>query len=355
MDTKGLLKKYKKDIDSELRKFFDSRINRVKNIDVSALELMEILKEFTMNGGKRIRPILVILGYKCVGGRDEREIIKAALCVELMQSFLLIHDDIIDDDELRRGNPTVHKVYEDRYKRDYPAIDSKKFGKDMGIITGDIGSILGSEVILETKFSSQLKVRALEKFNRVVVNTAFGEMLDILSGVKQEINEEDILKIHKLKTALYTIEGPLHIGAILGEASKEQMDVLSKFAISLGQAFQVQDDILGMFGSVETIGKPVGSDLKEGKKTLLIKKALEKANNKDKKVVMKSLGNKNVSKKDVEMVKEIIVKTGSLDYSKELANEMVMKAKHFLCNGDLKRDGKEFLLGLADYVVKRKC
>tara|TARA_Y100000310_G_scaffold342459_1_gene445802 strand:+ start:1790 stop:2851 length:1062 start_codon:yes stop_codon:yes gene_type:complete len=352
MDTKETLKRYKRDIDSELRRFFDSRINRVESIDSSASELINNLKDFTMNGGKRIRPILLIFGYKAVGGIDEKEIIKASLCVELMQSFLLIHDDIIDDDDLRRGNPTVHKVYENMYKR--APVDSKKLGRDMGIITGDIVSVLGSEAIMNTDFPPELKVKALDKFNRVIINTCFGQMLDVLSETSTDIKEEDIAKIHKLKSAIYTIEGPLHIGAILGEANENQLNVLTEFAISLGQAFQLQDDILGMFGTAETTGKQVGNDLREGKKTLLIKKALDKANNKDKKVIMKCLGNKNILKKDIEKVKEIIVKTGSLDYSKELAKEMVMEAKSCLVNGDFKKEGKDFLLGLADYVVERE-
>jgi len=354
MGIKETLKKYKKDIDDELRKFFDAKIKRVEKIDNSALELVENLKEFTLRGGKRVRSILLIFGYKAVGGRNEKEIIKAALSVELMQSFLLIHDDIIDDDELRRGNPTMHKVYENKYKKDYPSIDSKKFGKDMAIIAGDVSSVLGSEIILNTKFPYRLKVKAIYKFNRVIINTCFGQILDILSETGSDIKEEDIIKIHKLKTALYTIEGPLHIGAILGEASNAQLKTLSEFAISLGQAFQVQDDILGMFGTAETIGKPVGSDIKEGKKTLLIKKALDKANSRDKKTIMDCLGNKKISEKDTEKVKDIITKTGSLKYNKNFAKELVKKAKISLRKGDFKEEGKEFLLRLADYIIERK-
>ena len=337
-----ILTKYKEQIDKELEDFFKKRLERANNIAASSKEAIQNLKNFTLKG-KRIRPILVILGYKAFNGKNEKEIIKAAIAVELMQSFLLIHDDIIDKDNLRRGSPTIHKLYKKKY--------NLHFGESMAIVLGDICSVLGSEAILQTNFPEKYKLRAIDKFNKVIINTCFGQLLDIESTINKEINKDNILKIHNLKTAIYTIEGPLHIGAILAGAKQKELKILSNYAIPLGQAFQLKDDVLGLFGTEEKIGKPVGSDLKEGKKTLLILKALEKTNNEEKNFIKNCLGNRKINKEEIEKIKQIVIKTGSLAYSDALAKSLAEKAKKAIINSKIKY--KQPSLEIADYMVNR--
>jgi geranylgeranyl diphosphate synthase type I len=353
MDVKEILKQYKGNIDHQLRLFFDSKIKRVKTISPYAVEMLEHLKEFTLRGGKRIRPVLTIFGYKAIGGRDEEAITQAALAVELMESYLLIHDDIMDQDELRRGYLTIHKIYENKSKRLF-STEHKRFGESMAIIAGDILAILGSEAIAYARFPQKNKIRAIDKFNRVVINTCFGQILDIRSELENDIKEENILRTHELKTAVYTIEGPLHIGALLAGASEKQLKVLSNYAIPLGQAFQIQDDILGMFGEQKKLGKPIGSDLKEGKKTLLIVKALERANDTEKKIILQGLGNKNLSDKEIDKIKSIIKVTDSLAYSQELAIGLINRAKSVMVSSKFRKDAKNFLVGIADYMLNRE-
>lgn len=353
MDIKDILKEYKQRIDNGLRIFFDKKISQVALISPYAKDILEHIKEFNLRGGKRIRPILTIFGYKAVGGRNEDAIIEAALAVELMESFLLIHDDIMDQDELRRGYFTMHKIYEKKSERLFKT-DHKRFGESMAIVAGDILAIFGSEVIANAQFPKQYKVKAIDKFNRVVINTCFGQILDIRSELEKDIKEENILRTQELKTAIYTIMGPLHIGALLGGASDRQLKILTDYAIPLGQAFQIQDDILGMFGDQKKLGKPIGSDLKEGKKTLLIIKALNKADKKQKQIIMKSLGNKNIKEKDIENVKKIIKERGSLAYSQELAISLIRRAKNVILQSNFRKDAKDFLLGIADYMLNRE-
>jgi len=345
-----ILKLYKDKIELRLKIFLDEKIAEAKKISDSSREIMQCIKDFSLRWGKRIRSILVVMAYKSLGGKNENAIIDIAVSAELMQSFLLVHDDIIDDDSLRRGGPTMHRTYAEKYK-DYN--NPKKFGESMAIIAGDLLAVLGNETISKSDFDEGKRVRLLQKFNNIVKMTGYGEITDILLGLKTHIREEDILKMHKLKTAAYTIEGPLHMGAIAAGASDEQLKTLTNYAIPLGQAFQIRDDILGMFGSEEKLGKPADSDIKEGKKTLLILKALENSDKEQKELILNALGNKNITKTELTKVRETIKKTGSLDYSEILAEKLVEKAKDVIKKSDFEKQGKDFLLEIADYIIKR--
>jgi len=354
LQIKDTIKSYQKVVEQSLEKFFNEKIDKCSKISPLAKEMMESLKEFSLRGGKRIRPILTIFGYKAIASSNNPSVIHAALAVELMESFLLIHDDILDQDDFRRGYYSMHKVYELKAKKFYPNSDVKHFGTSMAIMAGDILAVLGSEAITRANFPEELRIKAIDKFNRVVINTVFGEILDVVSELKPEVSEFDIIRVNELKTAIYTIEGPLHIGAILANASQKQLETLTKYAIPLGQAYQIHDDILGMFGDEKKLGKPVGSDLKEGKKTILILKALQLADNKQKQIIMQSLGNKSLTQKQIDEVRKIVIQTGSLDYCKTLAQDLTEKAKSHIIASDFRHEGKEFLLSIADYMVNRE-
>jgi len=167
------------------------------------------------------------------------------------------------------------------------------------------------------------------------------------------VTEKDITDIHTLKTAIYTIEGPLHIGAILAGAGKEDLGELSDFAIPLGKAFQTQDDILGMFGTREKIGKPVGSDVREGKKTLLMVKALELGSPTQRKFIQRCLGNKRLTFKQLEKLREIVTKTGSLDYSKRLIERYSDEARVALGKLKISNEGRQFFMYICNYIIQR--
>lgn len=347
-----ILKLYKDKIELRLKTFLNEKIAEAEKISDSSREIMQCIKDFSLRGGKRIRSILIIMVYKSLGGKNENAIIDIAVSAELMQSFLLIHDDIIDDDDLRRGGPTMHRIYAEKYKN---YNNPKKFGESIAIIAGDLLVSLGNEIISKSDFDEEKRVKLLQKFNNIIKMTGYGEIIDILLGLKTNVREEDILKMHKLKTAIYTIEGPLHMGAIAAGASDEHLKTLTNYAIPLGQAFQIKDDILGMFGSEEKLGKPADSDIKEDKKTLLIIKALENSGKEQRKFIKNNLGNKNITKEEMMKIREIIKQIGSLDYSQHLAEKLVKKAKNVIKNSRLNEGGKKFLLGIADYIVKRDC
>lgn len=353
MEFKKSIEKYKKKIDKQLRIFLQARIKRSASISPSIKKLMENILEFNMRGGKRIRPMLVIMGYIAAGGKQEKEIIKAAVSIELMESFLLVHDDIMDQDHFRRGGPTMHKIYEKECSR-CPPDERKRYSESCALVAGDILASLGSEALLGSGFPAELKIKAIDKFNKAIINTCFGQFLDIRAGTYKKITEADIRRLYELKTAIYTFEAPLHIGAILAGADDKVLKGLSKYALPLGKAFQLQDDVLGLFSTYEKIGKPVGSDIREGKKTLLIMNAIKKSSKEEKAFIETCLGNKAITKRDILKIKDIIRSSRALRCSDLEAKSMALKAKNNIMKTGINDQGKRFLSALADYVIKRE-
>ncbi|MEA3229975.1 MAG: polyprenyl synthetase family protein, partial [archaeon] len=300
MDAIEELKFYKKVVDNQLEIFFDYKVEKMKKIDPCASYIINNLKEYTLRGGKRIRAALMCCGYSLFSDEDPDEIIKGSIAFELIQSYLLIHDDIIDKDTLRRGGPTIHKIYENDYIAKYGHKGSEHFGMSMAIIIGDIANHLANHAILKLDMPEERKIRAAIELNSIGHTTLIGEALDILSGTKETLTEAELMKIHKLKTSSYTFEKPLKVGAILAGADTKVQNILTEYAMPLGQAFQLQDDILGLFGNEEQLGKPVGSDIREDKKTLLIIKALENARKDEKDMIRNALGNPDITEGTIE-------------------------------------------------------
>ncbi len=343
----------KKKIDKAILEFLDRRIEQAAKVSPASELLMKNIKEFSLRRGKRIRPLFVVYGFKCFAGGGEDKIIKASIATELLHDYLLIHDDIMDDSDLRRGLPTFHKVYEKIYA-EQSVSDPATYAENSAILAGDILSAISPEPILNSDFPEGLKIRAVKKFNETNCQTGFGQELDVLLELNENAKAEDVDLVHTLKTAKYTVESPLHIGAILAGATKEQLKILSDYAIPAGRAFQIQDDLLGVFGSEEKVGKPVDSDLKEGKKTLLTVHALEKASPEQKKRLHEILGNQGISMKDVEDARKIIEETGSLEHSKKLAKQLANQALEIAKASDFNQEGKDFLISIADKLVNRE-
>ncbi|MEA1936586.1 MAG: polyprenyl synthetase family protein [Patescibacteria group bacterium] len=355
-----LLGELKSKADKELNKFFNSEIKQAKKEEKPKeyLEMLKNLKAFTLNGGKRIRPILFYYGYFIAGGKKEKDIFEASISIELIHSYFLIHDDIIDEDDFRRHNLSMHRVYENESKkRQFRTLDEKArkhFGISMAIIAGDLASSLGCEVLTCSNFLSDLKIKAVKKLNQVVLNTLTGEAMDVVLADCLNVDLEDVFEMQRYKTAKYTFEGPLHLGAILAGADEKFLKSISEFAIPLGIAFQIQDDIIGVFGNKKKTGKPVGADIKEGKKTLLTIKAFEKADGKQLKTLSMLFGNKDISLKEVDNFRELIKKTGSFEYSLEKINELIKFSKARLEKIKISKQNKECLLGLIDLMARRK-
>ncbi|TSC90215.1 MAG: Polyprenyl synthetase superfamily [Microgenomates group bacterium Gr01-1014_5] len=295
-------------------------------------------------GGKTLRGCLVKLGYDLAEGSATKEIYKAGAAVEVFQTAILAHDDIIDKSPTRRGKPTL-----------YRELGGDHYAISQTICLGDMGFFLAVRLISESNFNDKNKNNAVSAFSNMVINTGLGEMLDVeLPRLPTSKTDAAVLQIHRLKTSYYTMIYPLSIGAILAGAKRPLLKHFEVFGENLGIAFQIQDDILGVFGDEAKLGKSVTSDIEEGKNTLLITYALRNANKAQKNILTKYYGRGHIGKKELELIKKVFIDTGSLDYSKLKAAEYAHQAKRVIPKITKDIKFKTLLGDLTEYLVSRE-
>jgi geranylgeranyl diphosphate synthase type I len=215
---------------------------------------------------------------------------------------------------------------------------------------------MANEILYDIDFTPEIILNALRKIQKIVSHTIPGEMLDILMGARGSSTEEEIIRMHEGKTARYTFEGPLHFGCILaGHENTELFDAFSAYSLPVGKAFQIQDDILGIFGNEIKLGKSVGADIIEGKQTLLVFKALQNGDARQVGEIKRLLGKRDLTESEIGDFRNIIRETGSLDYSLKLAEKLVATSLAALKNIEFKNnEAKKFLEGIAEYIIKRE-
>ena len=357
MKAQEYIKDYAKRADVYLNKFFDKKIAEVRELDGNAdstdlaVQMLERYKDFS-KGGKKLRGTLIQLGYELAGG-NKRVILPASVSIEIIHSFLLMHDDIMDMDSVRRGAPTMHKQFEEDHKKGISNKDSYHYGISMGIDMGDLGAYMGMELLLVTNLPAKRKVKAASYFSRLLQRVAYGQGLDIVYENQESVTEADVMEVHLQKTSVYTIGGPIKIGALLGGMSGKKITAIEKFGEPVGVAFQLRDDELGLYSEEDKLGKPIGSDIRENKNTILKIKAIEFTKGKNKKFLQSAYGNKKLSKRDVKRVQDITRESGALAYSQNLSRQLVAKGKKFI--PEITRDKKfiELLNTGADFVIER--
>lgn len=342
MDFPQYLKDSTQDINQEIESFFKGWNQYVGKVSPKFLPLLEAFAK-CCNGGKGLRGTLVRLGFELAGGKDTAEIIKPAAAVEILNTALLAHDDIIDLSPTRRGKPTL-----------YRALGGDHYGISQAICLGDLGFFLAEKLVQDSGFADTLKNKAISSFIQTMIDTAMGEMLDVeLPHLADRGSEGDVLTIFHLKTARYTIVGPLHLGAILGGADEALLSQLVQLGESLGIAFQIQDDILGVFGDEGILGKSVTSDIEEGKQTLLISYALEHADKMQNEVLKKYYGQGKVDDGALRKIREVFIQTGALEYSQKKANLLVVEAKRIINNIEAHPQKRQLLYEMSDYIINR--
>jgi geranylgeranyl diphosphate synthase type I len=356
MNVKKELRAYQQQVDKHIQKFLNQKVNEYSKTTKFSGEMTQNFSDYIMRGGKRLRAALMYYTYKMAGNKisSDSEFKKLSSFIEFIHAFFLVHDDIMDRDSLRRGGVTVHRQYEEigeqlKFK------DQKHFGTSMGILVGDMSCQLAYKIIADSKIPDFQKIEIIKIVTERVNSTIFGQAHDILLAYKDSYDTHDIHLVQKLKTALYTFDTPVFIGATLGGASKKCIKDLNGYTIPAGIAFQVRDDILGMFGEKEKTGKSANSDLKEGKRTHLIHYALAKAGRKQTKLIETFLGKDDLEQDEADVVREIVVDTGALDHSIKLTGEYIDKALYSLGKLKNKRSkGWKFLEAIAKYMVVRE-
>lgn len=312
--------------------------------------LFQNIKEFVLRKGKRVRPLLFVIGYLGFSRKEPTNLYRSALSLELLHDFMLVHDDIIDKSELRRGKPAMHTMFNSYLKK----FKNPKFsGEDLAIVTGDIMYALGLQAFLSIDEKKERKELALRKLIDAAIYTGSGEFIELLYGATDinKITKHDIYKIYDFKTAYYTFSFPLTMGATLAGAKESEIINLFQYGAYLGRAFQVKDDIISMFSTEDKIGKSILADLQEAKKTVLIWYAYNNAKNDDKARIHRILSKKNVTRLDLEAMRVITKKSGALEYAKKEIASLIKEATYMLNGSKISSESKKLLYSYCQKIL----
>lgn len=348
-------------IDKELEIYFNYEIANVFGVGAGekklSKEIWKHIKEHNLRPAKRIRGSFIYYGYQLLGGKNRKAALDAAKSIELVHTALLMHDDFMDQDDTRRGLPTTHEHFKKVHNNAKWRFGSVHYGASMAVDVGDIALLAGYEILGRSKFPEKLKMEAQNRMLRGVINTGLGQAYDITLESIGKATEKDIIDLHYAKTGIYTYENPLHTGAILAGANEKDLEILSKYAIPGGIAFQLQDDILGLYGDPEKTGKPAHSDLRQGKMTLLVIYALKHGNEKQTKRLRQIWGKRDITEKEATEARKIVVDTGSLDYSRKVSVKWAKKAQEaipLMHKRKWDEEATDYLDGIAQYMVERE-
>jgi geranylgeranyl pyrophosphate synthase len=343
-------------VEKALSEYLEFKINQVFHLGKWHIDFYGNMKEYLMRGGKRLRPVLVAIGYKAIKGKIElKHLYRAANSIEILHNGSLLHDDLIDHDETRRGGKTFHITYRDIYQaRSHDMEKAQDFGSTMAIIGGDLLLNMGAQAIHDSNLSEDVASKCLRHYQDAFQSLADGVMLEMTMIDRDDITEDIYLEMVSLKTAVL-FDKSLSMGALMANATESQIEALSEFGVKVGQAFQIQDDVLGSFGDEAKTGKSVDGDIREAKKTMIVLKTYEHADSAQKKLLDSLLGKRDMTPAEVDKVRDIFVKTGGLKETQKLMDRLLHEGQKALdkASPPLKPKYKEFLLELAEFLVKR--
>ena len=290
-------------VDAVLDAFLGEQRSALEGLGPEALEPYDELARVVRAGGKRLRPLFCFWGYRAAGRDDDEPIVKAAASLELLHTFAIIHDDVMDRSPLRRGQSATHIEL---------ARGDAHLGVSSAILVGDLALTLADTLLAGSGFRPEALVAGLHWYNRMRTEVVTGQYLDIVATRAPSIDEETARRIASMKSGGYTVEKPLLIGAALGGAPPETVAVLSAYGMLLGEAFQLRDDVLGAFGDPAVTGKDADGDLREGKRTLLVARALEASSPDEGAFLTEHLGREDLTAGDADRIREILRTSGAL-------------------------------------------
>lgn len=353
MDVKQTLMDFVGKIDAKLITYWDEQLAHDFGFSETQKSLVRKIllhaSEHNLRPAKRLRGSFVYFSSR-MSGEGENIAWEAALALELVHTALLMHDDVMDGDDVRRGKPTTHRFFEE---------GDVHYGESMAYNVGDAVLCLGFELLAKSNVAADRVLLASQKMLRSIAETSYGQAYDVtLEKMRSGWDDDDIIALHKAKTAIYTYENPLFIGAHLaGITDQNIFTILRDYSLDGGVAFQLQDDILGLFGDSEKTGKSSDSDLTHGKCTLLISHCLSEGTSAQIKALKLAWGNRQATSEQIHLAKEAIKDSGSLDYSNKISRDFAAKAAQTaskLRTFGLLEESIAFIEGVAMYMVDRE-
>jgi geranylgeranyl diphosphate synthase, type I len=298
------------EVDRSLADALDRLLPRLDAVHPSLAPVTAELRAF-LAGGKRIRPALLLLGYEAAGGVDRTRVHGPGLALELLHTCALVHDDVIDRAATRRGRPTVHQAFARRHTQAGWSGDAAEYGQALAILLGDLAFVQADELFLDAEIAGDDLLAAFRRFTLLREEVMVGQYLDLQAATARETDRELALTIATLKSGRYSVARPLEIGALLAGAEPALVDGLRAFGDPLGRAFQLRDDLLGVFGEEASTGKSASSDLAEGKRTLLIAEAAARLAPAERAELEIGLGDAALTDAAAARLRELLVTSGA--------------------------------------------
>ena len=336
-------------VEQRLREFLAPEHARWSAFDPDLAEPMAEIGRLVLVGGKRLRPAFCHWGFAAAGGDPADPMVaNAGAAFELMHAFALFHDDVMDDAASRRGNPTTHTVFAQHHRDGGWAGEARRFGEGVAILVGDLAFVY-SDMLMAGAGREAWAI-----WNELRVELNVGQVLDIIGSVRNERSRLKAEQICRYKSGKYTIERPLHLGAVMAAPHRaaELLPALSSYGLPLGDAFQMRDDVMGAFGDAAVTGKPVGGDLREGKPTPLMARAVEAATPAQA-TVLAMVGRTDLDDADVARVQQAIVDSGALAALEDTIARLATEAVAAIERAPIEADACTELVALAAYVSQR--
>jgi geranylgeranyl diphosphate synthase type I len=326
----ALLSTVKTEMDTRLAGLLDSKIDAASEHGPEVVDMVQ-----------RLRAGLLVAAYRTVDpDADLEPALDAGVAVELLHAYLLVHDDWMDEDAVRRGGPAVHTMLARKYR-------SAKLGQRSAVLVGDLGSAFATEALSRVEAPAPRLSRVLTAFAQMQSDAVAGQQLDVVA------RNADIEKTYALKTSSYTVAGPLRMGALLAGGGTELVGELERFALPVGIAFQLRDDILSAFGDPKATGKPFANDIKSGKRTLLVQLALASAAQRDQKTLKRAWGNPGASKKELADAVRVLERSGARKAVEERIEHYAERATEAVRSLSIPAPRRELLQGAVLALMDR--
>ena len=305
-------------------------------------------------GGKRLRPAFCVAGWQAAGGAaDDDRIVRAAASLELLQASALVHDDLMDGSDTRRGRPSVHRVFERRHQDAGWRGDPERFGEGAALLLGDLLLTWAHEMLRTCGLGATIVDQAAPWFDACTTEVTTGQYLDLVAQATAAADEDVALRVIRYKSASYSVVRPLHLGAALAGGDDALLTGLTAYGSPVGVAFQLRDDVLGVFGDPEQTGKPAGDDLREGKRTVLLARAVERAGDEERALLEQLVGDPELGDAGLRRLRDLIVGCGALASMEQTIAELEAEALAALDALALDDDLRERLAGLATAALQR--
>jgi geranylgeranyl diphosphate synthase type I len=351
------LKTLREQIEAHLKDFLSAQSDYFTSIAPELKPAASSLSDFVVNGGKRFRPIFAAVGAMGAGSQLSDSEIRAFASLELLQACALIHDDLMDASDTRRGEPAIHKLFESMHIAEKFQGNPVQFGLSASVLIGDLALIWSDQMLNSSGIENSALLAAITVHDEMRVELIAGQYLDVFEQARGTQSVAKALNIARYKSAKYTIERPLHLGAAVAipdEAKRANLvSIYSEFGLPLGEAFQLRDDLLGVFGDPKVTGKPAGDDLREGKRTVLMAMTHDRISGAAEAELIKEFGNPNISESAIARLQEIIAETGAATHVEDLIENLTSTALEAINRDEVDSQARALLTEMAIIATQR--